>query len=209
MWSVDDVAAVQAYRGLSGGRHAKLFGLLSAIAKSAYNKGYLLDDYELADLVWQEHEANRPSSPYTFRQILNKAARAIGEAEAITDPYFETAHNWRTWGQAEPWKYGTEGIMSFTEMMEDYRRDPPQPDELAEDPATDEPQPYDSDDEPADRGEERWSGEDAGHQFGQPEGRRAGNDPAGPRHRAAGAAAPAAGGRYSAWTPALWRRTGP
>src|SRR6266481_5128713 len=119
VWSVDDVAAVQAYRGLSGGRHAKLFGLLSAIAKSAYNKGYLLDDYELADLVWHEHEANRPSSPYTFRQILNKAARAIGEAEAITDPYFETAHNWQTWGQPEPWKHGTKGIMTFKEMLED------------------------------------------------------------------------------------------
>ncbi len=135
-WSVDDCRAVQEYRGLGSGRHAKVFGLLSAIAKTAYNRGYLLDDYELADLVWHEHENNRPSSPYTYRQIASKAGRAISEAEGIDDPYFETAHNWRTWGQPEPWKWGTKEVMSLQAMLEDYRANPPE--QPADEPAAEE-----------------------------------------------------------------------
>ena len=72
------VRAVQEYRGLPrGARNSKLFGLLAAIAQSAYNAGYLLDDGELADLVETEQRHNPPSNPYPYHGLLNKARSAI------------------------------------------------------------------------------------------------------------------------------------
>jgi len=78
------------YLSLGSGRHPGLFGFMVSIGMSAVNYGYDLTSSELADYAWGAQCSNRPSSPYSPKDLEVSAQKALREAEGkVTDPVCE------------------------------------------------------------------------------------------------------------------------
>ena len=83
-WSPEThcVEKIGEYLGLTDGRQAALYGLMSSIACSAYYWRFDLSDTELAHIANDIQRRNPPHRPYPYRKLLQNAGRLIADAPA-------------------------------------------------------------------------------------------------------------------------------
>lgn len=123
VWSPEECKTVHAYRSLGDGRHKRLYGLMLAVAMSAYTNGYDLSEFELADFISGEQSSNRPrGGGYSEEQIRDKVAQAIRQAPyEVTNPIFEAK------AERDKWKEPYRGqVQSLADMIADLNAKPPE-----------------------------------------------------------------------------------
>jgi hypothetical protein len=79
------------YRCLGSGRHQAFYTLGIRLAMSAFNHGHQISETELYGILVDEYHGNKPSSPYTDKEIRRVARDGVDKAQSYVgdDPAYK------------------------------------------------------------------------------------------------------------------------